>query len=697
MALGAWDKLESGGFEATGTEAATAEAFVRSEFRSGPPDLTLLVTTAAPVDDPSMGRAGRTLTQRLRERSEVLSVRSYWDTGDPAMRAGSGHRALITVLLAGAENERVASARRLVPLFTGVQTPLTVRATGPAWSGAQATDGSERDLLTAELVSAPLILLTLILVFRSVIAAALPLVVGAVAVIATLAALRPLAALMPLSVFSTNLTAALGFGLTVDYCLFLFTRYRHELAAGRDPCEAISVSLRTAGRAAVFSSVTIAAAMAALLCFPVPFLRSMACAGLVVALCAAAASCLLIPPLLIVLGPLLDRGSARDPWRVGVFWTTAARTVTTRPALWGIGALLVLIGMLIPTAHLQLGPLDERILPSRAQAHAVADQAREEVPAARGSALVIAAPGAQYVSHAGAWESYARAWSRAEPTGIITTPAARYRAGKAVGPGDGGLESPNGAWFSTLVPHPPQSAAAQATVHQARALPSPTPVHVGGDTARFIDTRDAIKRGLAPAGVAIVLSTVLLLFCFTGSVFLPLKAVTVAAVSMSACFGVVVWAFQDGHLGSALGEFTVTGTVNACILLLMFCVAFGLSMDYETFLLARIQEEYRRSGDNRQAVETGIAHTGRLVTVAAIAVAASMAGLATSDITLLKMLGFGLAIGVVIDATLVRTILVPACMCLVGRANWWAPPPFRRVHSWATGKHTPARPAQARH
>ncbi|MEV6576395.1 MMPL family transporter [Streptomyces sp. NPDC051577] len=697
LAAGTWDSLVSGGFDATGTQAVRAEDFVRRGLRDGPPDLTLLVDTAERVDAPPAAKAGKVLSQRLRDQPGVISVRSFWDEGSPAMRSANSRQALVTALLEGSENERVATARRVVPLVTKPQHGVSVGAMGPAWTGAQATDDSEHDLLMAELLSAPAILLALIIVFRSVTAALIPLAVAAIAAVATLALLRPLAALMPLSVFTTNLTAALGFGLTVDYCLFLITRYRHEVTTGSPPDQAIRVALRTAGRAAAFSSVTIAAAMSALLYFPIPFLRSMACAGLVVALCAAAASCLLIPPLLVLLGSRITQQDLlarlgpssshgpREPWRVGVFWRATARTVTERPAVWAGGALLILTGMLLPAAHLQLGPIDERILPAGAEAHAVAERLHAALPATEGSTLVIADPGNSYVRQPRAWEDYARAWSQAAPDGVITTPHARYRAGNTIGPGDPSLQTSSGTWFSASVPHRPETPAAVSAVQQARTLASPSAKLVGGDAARFTDTRDVLRDGLGPAAAIVIISTAILSFCLTGSVFLPLKAIVVAALSMSACFGAVTWAFQDGHLGSVLGDFTVTGTVNACILLLLFCVAFGLSMDYETFLLTCIQEEYRRSGNNRQAVETGIAETGRLVTVAAIAVATSMASLATSGVTLLKILGFGLTIGVIIDATLVRTILVPASMCLVGRANWWAPSLLRRAHTRFTG------------
>ncbi|CAL9329692.1 Trehalose monomycolate exporter MmpL3 [Streptomyces sp. enrichment culture] len=678
VAVGTWNHLDSGGFEATATSSARADDFLRERIHDGPPDLAFLISARGAVDAPDAARAGAAVAQNLRRHDDVLAVRSYWDGGDPRLRSSDGHHAVVTAVLHGDENDRVDAARDLVPETTGTWGKVEVAAAGPAWMGAQATDDSQRDLLKAELLSAPVVLLVLVLVFRSFLAAFIPLVVAAVAALTTLALLRPLAAFMALSVFSTNLTAALGFGLTVDYCLFLITRYRHEISTGATGEQAVRAAMRTAGRAAVYSSITIAAAMAALLCFPIPFLRSMACAGLVVSLCAAASSCLLLRPLLTVLGHRLAGPGLRDPWRVGPFWRTTAALVTKRPAVWAGAALLALAVLLMPVLHLRPGPLDERILPPSTQAHSVADRLRDTVPAFQAHGMSVVIPGRSYSDERAAWERYARTWSRGNPEATVTTPATRYRAGRTLGPGDPALRRPAGTWLHIQLEHPPGTRPSDAAIRDARALDMPGQAWVGGQAARFSDTRSALRANLPAALAVIAAGTSLLLFLFTGSVFLPLKAVGVAALSMSACFGAVIWAFQDGHLAGALGGFTVTGDVNPCILLLLFCVAFGLSMDYETFLLARIQEEYRRSGDNRAAVATGIGHTGRLVTVAAFAVAAAMAGLATSGITLLKILGFGLTVGVLIDATLVRTILVPASMCLLGKANWWAPAILRR-------------------
>lgn len=694
LAGGTWGRLVSGGFDASDTEAVRAEAYVADHFAAGSPQLVLLAEAHVPVETPAVARAGRTLAEQLRADPGVLSVRSYWSDADPGLRSTSGDAALVTAVLVGDDGIRTATARKVVPELTGRHGPLDVSATGTAWTATQATDRSEHDLLRAELFTAPLVYLVLVFAFRSALAALLPVLVAAVSSVLTLALLRPLASLMPVSVFATNLTTALGFGLAVDYCLFLLTRYRQETARGHAPAEAIGICLRTAGRAVIFSVATIALAMGALFVFPVDFLRSMGCAGILVTVCAGLVSLILLPALVLLLGSHLERwdplrrtakpqGADADArsWQVSPGWRRVARAVCRRPVLLGTAALAVLFVLATPLTRLALGPIDVRTLPRSEEAHMVADKITDAFPAMAGTTAVVALPSGPGLSDASALDTYARTLSALGSVQEATTATGHYQGGRRVS------EVPpstyaraEAAWVSLRLQTTPDSSAAANAVRRIRAEPVVGTAWVGGDAARFGDTKRALRDALLPATALIALATGVLLFLFTGSVFIPLKAVLVGALSLGACSGAVVWVFQYGHGAELLGVSTLTGTVDACMLLLVFCVAFGLSMDYEVFLLSRIQEEYLRTGDNRLSVERGIECTGRLVTVAALAVAIAMAALVTSGITLLKQLGFGLAFAVMIDATLVRAVLVPAAMCVAGRANWWAPGVLRQVH-----------------
>lgn len=691
VASGTWAKLQSGGFEASGTESVRAEAYVAHHFKNGSAHLVLLARASRPVDDPAVVKAGTALVEQLRADPGVVSVRSYWGSRDPAMRSVRGNAALVTAVLDGPDAKRTVTARELVPRVTGVRGVLRVGATGTAWTAAQSTDGSERDLLRAELLTAPLVFLVLVYAFRSLVAALLPIIVAAVTTVITLALLRPLASVTELSVFSVNLTTALGFGLAVDYCLFLFTRYRLETAKGLASPQALRVCMRTAGRAIAYSVATITLAMSALLFFPVAFLRSMGCAGVVVTACAGMVSLVLLPALVTVLGPwlelwdltpgLLGAKPREERWQTSAGWRRVARIVCEKPVLWGIGALAILCLLAYPVTHMTFGPIDERTLPRAAEPHAVASEMRTHFPSAARSVVVVALPDVSTGVDEVALTAYAKRLSSVPTVRSVTAATGTFVSGRRDGPGEAESADRTGAWLSVILrAAAPESEAAAQAVRAIRATPAPYTSDVGGDAARFLDTKASLRSAAVPAAALIGVTTIVVLFLFTGSLFIPVKAVAVGTLSIGACFGAVVLVFQDGHGAQLLGVSTVSGTVDACVMLLVFCVAFGLSMDYEVFLLSRIQEEYQLTGNNRLAVERGIEHTGRMVTVAALVVAIALAALVSSGITPLKLLGFGLSLAVIVDATLVRAVLVPAAMCVADRVNWWAPGPLRRVH-----------------
>ncbi|MEI5035453.1 MMPL family transporter [Streptomyces sp. S1A(2023)] len=336
VSVGLWGQLVSGGFDASGTEAVGADAYTAEVFGAGEAHLTLVVHADGRVDAPAAAAAGRTLTRRLTQAAGVASVASYWDGRDPLLRSATRDSALVLAVLAGTEDQRVRTAGVLVPSLTGEQGPLRVEATGSAWMGAEVVDRTERDLLRAELVTAPLVFLMLVLAFRSVLAALLPVAVAVVSTVVALACLRPLASLVELSMFAPNLTTALGFGLAVDYCLFLLTRFRRERAAGHEVAAAARTAARTAGRTVVFSVVTVALVMACLLVFPVPFLRSMAWAGITVAVSSGAVVLLVVPAVLLLAGDRLagsapgEGGRGGGEWEAGVGWHRFAAMVCRR-------------------------------------------------------------------------------------------------------------------------------------------------------------------------------------------------------------------------------------------------------------------------------------------------------------------------------------------------------------------------------
>ncbi|MFD8542280.1 MMPL family transporter [Streptomyces sp. NPDC059649] len=717
-ASGLADRLSVGGLTASGTPSARAEAWA-TRYGAGRPELVLVVRPVSPrtgLDGPVARIAGRRLTERLSAEGGVAGARSYWATGadrgtapdrGAELRSTDGRAALVLVDLRGSETDTARTAERLVPRYTGEIGPFEIRATGPAWSLAQSTDQARTDLLRAELIAAPLTFVILALAFRSLVAALLPVLVGGVSAMGALAVLWALTAVTDVSVFAVNLIGALGFGLAVDYALFIVARFREERAHGRSAEDAARAGVATAGRTVAVSAGTVTAALAALLVFPFSFLRSMAYAGMVVVVLAALTAVLVLPAVLVRWG---SRVTALDP--LGRFrwapaptiggdsplWRTVARAVTRRPVWWGAACLVVLAVLVLPFAHGRPGLADERILPAGTEAHATADLVRRQGGTSAEGTLAVVLPRVDPVADRAALDAYGRRLSalagvRGEATVAVRATTGRYAGGRRVGgaapytpqagggayvPGTGGGTVGRGMGRGTVVTltlrPDPQSERAAALVHAVRRLPAPGgALHLAGWAAQVVDARAALAHRLPLALGLIAAGTMTVVFLFTRSVLIPLKVLAVAALSLTAALGSIVFVFQDGHLRSLLGDFTVTGTIDMTIPLLLFSVAFGLSVDYELFLLSRIQEHYRATGDNTAAIVHGISRTGRLFTAAALAVAVAMGALASSGVLLLKELGVGLALAVVVDATVVRGVLVPSVMRLAGRANWWTP------------------------
>jgi putative drug exporter of the RND superfamily len=542
----------------------------------------------------------------------------------------------------------------------------------------------------------PLTAIALILVFGSLIAALVPLAIGIFAIIETLAILRTLATVTDVSIYAMNMTTALGLALAIDYSLFMVSRYREELSGGRPPHDAIVATVRTAGRTVLFSALTVGLALSVMAVFPMYFLRSFAYAGLAVVALAAVASIVLLPACLALIGTRINSLDLRvalrrllrrpepqpKPLERG-FWYRLAGVVMRRPAALGLAvtAVFVLLGAPFLGAH--FGYPDDRIINSGASARTVGDVLRTDFAqnAAAGLVGVVDSSTATPAQVA----TYTAAVSRIEGVQSVTSPAGTYVAGRQVGPEQPALRSTSGggALVNVSTDVDPFSSAGSALVHHLRDAPAPWRVLYGGAAAFNVDAMSGLG-GRLPLAVALIgLATFVVLFLFTGSVVVPLKALVLNMLSLSATFGAMVWIFQDGHLSGLFG-FTATGYLVANMVILMFCLAFGMSMDYEVFLLSRIREEWvnsdRTDAANRRAVSLGLARTGRIVTAAAALMAIVFAAMVGSKVAFMQLFGLGLTLAVLADATLVRGILVPAFMRLMGRRNWWAPAPLVRLH-----------------
>ncbi len=714
---GVHDKLSAGGFDDPGSESAfTAEALVRRFESAGDPEFVVLVTTrSGSVDDEAVASAGTQFTKQLEGERGVTNTSSYWSLGKPPpLKSRDGTQALIIAELDGNLGERVETAERLFDRYSGRSGPVDLSITGLTEVARQVSERSSKDLERSELITAPITGIALVLVFGSIVAASLPLIVGILAVVGTLLALLAIASVTEVSVFSLNLTTGLGLGLSVDYGLFIVSRYREEVGKGASTRVAVGRTMQTAGRTVAFSAITVMISLMALLVFPQPYLLSFAYAGVAVVAIAGITAVVLLPALLAVLGPRVEKGrifklrEAPD----GGFWGHQAKRVMKHPWPYAIGVSAVLLALAIPFLHIRLGQIDDRVVqPEVSSARRATDEIRENFPTRESEALRIFMPGVSPTDDVEEIDAFALALRSVPGVARVDAATGFYPAPDlAIGVPDdladlfapkrgdpvsadvarlAGLDAPldrffskshpNDTWVNVVPDIEPLSKPGEKLLERVRTTPAPFDFTVAGPTARLVDSEEAIQQQLPLAIGFIALVTFLLLFLMTGSILVPIKALLLNVLSLTATFGAMVFIFQDGRLVDFLG-YTPTGSIDTYTPLLLFCIAFGLSMDYEVFLLSRIKEEYDYDRDNERAVSVGLAKTGRIVTAAALLLTIVFLGLATSEVLQVKLFGVGLLLAVLVDAFLIRATLVPAFMRLAGRVNWWAPKFLRRLH-----------------
>jgi RND superfamily putative drug exporter len=580
------------------------------------------------------------------------------------------HAVQVLISLAGdTQAEQSDNNDLLVPALEakGLRTDIA----GP-WSVYKGVNETvSKDLARAESYSLPIVLILSLLIFGSLVAASMPVMVGALSVIGGLAVVRLITTFTEVSVFSINVISLLGMGLAIDYALFVISRYREELALLPEddptaPRAAMAVTMRTAGRTVLFSGLTVAAAMSALLVFPQNFLRSLGYGGIAAVIIGVVTALTVLPAVLLMLGRRIDGG--RLPWRRGRpvsvgsdhgAWARLAHAVMRRPIVVGVVVLVGLLAIASPFLGVKWGSVDYRVLPPDQPAHVAAVKLNTEFGQEKSTANVLL-----------------RTTDRAEVADYV----ARVKAVPGVldvRPVDAedGVTLLRAAWAGNS-----QTQASQDMVEKLRAIPGPGGEHVlvGGLSADTVDLLGSIKSHLPWMAGIIVLVMLVLLFLAFGSLVLPLKAVLMNLLSISASFGVITWIFADGHLEGFLG-FTSTGFLDATQPIFMLAILVGLSMDYEVFLLSRVREQWDRTHDNTSAVAIGVQKTGRIITSAALLLAVVIGAFSTSGIVFMKMIGVGMLVALLVDATIVRALLVPATMKLLGRWNWWAPGPLLRL------------------
>ncbi|MFI1104367.1 MMPL family transporter [Streptomyces melanogenes] len=685
LGSGAFTKLLGGGFDDPASQSTRARHLIEEKF-GGETNLVLLVRAGdGRVDTPSAEQNGKALVASLKKEKTLANVVSYWDTRSAQLLSEDGREAMVLAHVKGDPTQQQKNATSLLDEYDGTYNKaLTVRAGGVAAVGNDMSTQVVEDLGLAELIAIPLTLILLLFVFGSVVAALLPLAIAVIAILGSFAELSLLADVTSVSNTATNLTTALGLGLGIDYGLLMISRFREQLATGASVEDAVRRTVHTAGRTVAFSASTVAAALAALLVFPQYFLRSFGFAGVGVVAIAAVSALFVMPPLLVVLGRRVNKGQL--PWaktanattRVSI-WARLARTVMRRPALTALPVLAVLLVAAGPLLGITFGTPDERVLPKDAESRQVSATLRKDFNGNDNAALQIVI--GQNVDKA-PLDTYADQLSQLKGVVRVETSTGTYARGKesAAGPGSANLSRPDGQRISVVSSLTPKSDAAQSLVGDVLALTPPPGTHplVGGIDAELVDAKHSISGQLPLAIGLVVVTTFVLLFLFTGSVVQPLRALALNAITLVATLGIMTWIFQDGHLSSLLG-FTAQ-PMEMSMTVLMFCIVFGLSMDYEVFVTSRIKELHDQGEDTESAVTNGLGHTGRIVTAAACLLAVSFFAFGTAKLSFMQMFGLGSGLAILIDAVAIRGVLVPAAMRLLGRSAWYAPGFLRRFH-----------------
>jgi trehalose monomycolate/heme transporter len=687
--FGVFDHLAQGGFDDPDSESSKELALERDTFGSRTVDVVAMYSSEEMTARSPEFRAEVEETLADIPEGTTSSVSSYFDTRSPDMISKDRHSVQVQISLAGAsQDDLLDNWDRVEPALESesLQTDLA----GSFAVYGDVNDTSSEDLERAELISLPIVILLALLIFGSLVAASMPALVGALAVVGSLAVVRLLSTVTDVSVFSVNVISLLGMGLAIDYALFVISRFREELAGlpVDDPdasTKAIQTTMVTAGRTVLFSGLTVAAAMSSLLVFPQIFLRSMGYGGISAVLIAMLAALTVLPAALRLLGRRIDGG--RMPWRrnrpVPVdddhgWWARLAHAVMRRPVVVAVVVSAVLLAVASPFLGVKWGSVDYRVLPDDAPAHVAADKLNSDFGPEQSTANLLL----QGVDRS-AVEAYTQDVEAVD--GITQVQPIETQGDTAL------LRA---VWEGNS-----QTQRSQEIVRDLRAVEPPEgDVLVGGLTADTVDLIDSVGRHLPWMGLIVVGVMLVLLFLAFGSLVLPLKAVVMNAVSITASFGVVTWIFQEGHLSDLLG-FDSTGYLDATNPILMLAILFGLSMDYEVFLLSRVREQWDRTGDNDLAVATGVQKTGRIITSAALLLAVVIGAFGLSGLVFMKMIGIGMLVALIIDATVVRALLVPATMKLLGRWNWWAPGPLRRWwerYGWREADGVPPESARQR-
>jgi RND superfamily putative drug exporter len=659
-------RFDTGGYSNENGDAIKVANFVADELGMKDPAVVLIANSPSlSVDDPNVAASVSRLEALLKAEPTTSKVISYWSAGNPAnLKSKNGESGYIFVYLNTSDfTEIEKAAKTFQEKYDGKFENLDIYLTG---SGifAHAINGKiKNDLVIAESIAIPLTFILLLLVFGSMVSAAMPLVVGGVAILGTFLILYLLTLVTEVSIFALNLTTGLGLGLGIDYALLMINRFREEMRNGKDKEAAVIEMMRTAGRTVFFSGLTVVLTLLSLTLFPIGFLKSMGYAGSAVVAVAVIAALTSLPALLVVLGKNIDKGKVRKggitPKEQGR-WTQVARLVMRRPISVTALSLAALAFLIAPISNVTFAQIDSRALPKNDRAYIADSFVTNNFAGEEGTPIQIL------------WKE------GANKTDAINSFADRLSVVDGVARVNRPQVMGNAVLLTAIHSSPASSPEAQNLIKEIRKLPHPPGMLVGGFAADFTDAQEGITSSIPIVVLWISIVVLLLLFLFTSSILLPIKALLLNGVSLAATVGLLTLIFISGELTFLVGDFTNTGTLDTNNLVLVMVVAFALSMDYELFLLSRIREEYLSGKSNADAVAIGLQKSARIITAAALVLAVNFAAFITSGVSAIKMIGIGIAFAILLDATVIRGLLVPALMKLMGDWNWWAPKALHR-------------------
>ena len=682
--------LKAGGYDDPNSDSARVTELLNEKFDSQTPEVVLIADMPTLVDDAASKTIATHLANDLKLIANVEKVTSYYSLGTPpSLRSIDGKAAYFFVKVKdGVAESKVG--KQIADEFTGDFEGAQIYVAGFAAISAEINSTISEDLARAESIAVPLTLLLLVFVFGSLVAAGLPMLVGGLAIVGSFFFVWVSAQFTDTSVFALNLITGMGLGLGIDYALLMVNRFREERAKHHTIQESVVITVNTAGRTVLFSGLTVAIVLASLAFFPQYYLKSFALGGVVVVMLSLAAALIALPAMLAIIGDKVNKfklGRKVPKTRDSGLWGSTARFVMRRPLAIALVTIIGLGGLMSLANNVSFSQVDDRILPQNSRAVIANNVIRERFSGREGSPIEIVIKGAA----SGDVLKYAVELSKLDH--II-----RVQSSTGIAQ-NGTIDQGYAPMFSNYAQNgyqriqaihdvEPRSVAGQELTNEIRKIDMAghTPL-IGGTAAIYTDSQDGIVHNLPSVMIWIIAFTLVLMFLFTGSVILPIKAVLLNILSLGATFGFLTWVFIDGNLKWLLGDFYVTGSIDTSSLVLIAVVVFGLSMDYELFLLSRIKEQHDAGLSTIDSVAVGLQRSGRIITAAALVLAFSFVAFATSGVTIMKMLGLGIAFAILLDATIIRALLVPALMRLFGDLNWWAPKWMKAIYRKAGLDH----------